>query len=94
MISQFGVVGSLTIRCDNQSAIMVAKNDGYNPRTKHIDIRHHFIRDAVDKGLVALEYVTSEDQIADGLTKPLPRIKLEKNRTAIGVIAKEECSKR
>ena len=68
---------AITIHCDNQSAIAVARNGGYHPRTKHIDIRHHFIRDALEKGEVAVDYVGTEKQIADGLTKPLCRAKME-----------------
>ncbi|XP_062701949.1 uncharacterized protein LOC134285364 [Aedes albopictus] len=75
----------LEIHCDNQSAIAVAKNGGYHPRTKHIDIRHHFIRDALEKGDIAVSYVSTDHQTADGLTKPLPAAKLVPCRQAMGV---------
>ncbi|XP_055522420.1 zinc finger protein 208-like [Wyeomyia smithii] len=64
----------IEIRCDNQSCIAIAKNGGYNPRTKHIDIRHHFKKDALRRGVVNLTYISTEEQIADGLTKPLQRM--------------------
>lgn len=54
-------------------------------RTKHIDIRHHYIRDALDKKIVQLTYVSTDEQTADGLTKSLERIKLERNRSAMGI---------
>ena len=75
----------IEIRCDNQSCIAIAKNGGYHPRTKHIDIRHHFIKDALSRGIVTLEYVSTEDQIADGLTKPLQRTKFEISRELMGI---------
>ena len=87
MTAQFENSGPITIYCDNQSTIAVSKNGGYNPRTKHIDIRHHYIRDALEKGVININFINSENQLADGLTKPLLRVKLEKNREAIGIQA-------
>ncbi|XP_055604909.1 uncharacterized protein LOC129753136 [Uranotaenia lowii] len=85
LISEFGKTRPLPLRCDNQSAICVAKNGGYTPRTKHIDIRHHYIREALEQNVVTLSNVSTDEQLADGLTKPLERIKLERNRTAMGI---------
>lgn len=73
------------IHCDNQSTIAVAKNGGYHARTKHIDIRHHFIRDALDRGDVDVVYIRTEEQVADGLTKPLTKIKLDLHRRTMGL---------
>ncbi|KXJ67889.1 hypothetical protein RP20_CCG008049 [Aedes albopictus] len=87
MSKQFGRSKPIEIRCDNQSCIAIAKNGGYNPRTKHIDIRHHYIRDALEQGIVNLSYVCTEDQVADGLTKPLQRVKFERSRSIMGITA-------
>ncbi|XP_062544965.1 uncharacterized protein LOC134211764 isoform X1 [Armigeres subalbatus] len=87
LMSQIGLKQTVELRCDNQSAICIAKNGGYTPRTKHIDIRHHFIRDALNQNAVRLNYVSTDQQVADGLTKPLDRIKLERNRAAMGINA-------
>lgn len=57
------------IQCDNQSAIDLASSKAYRPRTKHIDIRHHHIRDHINHGLIELSYVKTEKQVADSLTK-------------------------
>ncbi|XP_062538037.1 uncharacterized protein LOC134206350 [Armigeres subalbatus] len=76
---------SIMIHCDNQSAISVAKNGGYQPRTKHIDIRHHFIRDAWEKGEVRIAYISTDKQTADGLTKPLLAAKMDLCREAMGL---------
>ena len=86
LMSQLSEEGPIELRCDNQSTICIARNGGYTPRTKHIDIRHHFIRDALDRRIVDLSYVQTDEQVADGLTKPLQRIKLERNREAMGLL--------
>ncbi|XP_058828384.1 uncharacterized protein LOC131688229 [Topomyia yanbarensis] len=52
LLAQFGQEKPIEIRCDNQSAISIAKNGGYTPRTKHIDIRHHYIRDALEQNII------------------------------------------
>lgn len=68
----FGVNFSNTpIYCDNKSAISITENPVCHSRTKHIEIRHHFIRDCVEKGKVRLEFVSTHDQLADIFTKPL-----------------------
>lgn len=63
--------GPTTIKDDNQGAIHLANNNGYSARTKHIDVRHHFIRECVERKEVKLEYVSTEDNLADIFTKPL-----------------------
>lgn len=62
---------------DNQGAQKLAKNPLFHSRTKHIDIRHHFIREAVKNGDVELRYLATEEMPADVLTKGLPRAKHE-----------------
>ncbi|GKG04778.1 hypothetical protein Tco_0315165 [Tanacetum coccineum] len=62
---------NIPIMCDNKGAIDLSKNPVQHSRTKHIEIRHHVLRDNVQKGNISLEKVSSEDNIADILTKPL-----------------------
>ena len=76
---------AVIIYCDNQGAIALAKNPQFHARTKHIDIQHHYVREQVTAGTVALEYVPTDQQVADGLTKALPRDKFEKFRELIGL---------
>ncbi|GJY38650.1 retrovirus-related pol polyprotein from transposon TNT 1-94 [Tanacetum coccineum] len=62
---------------DNRSAIALCCNNVHHSRSKHIDIRHHFIRDQVEKGVVELYFVTTDYQLADIFTKALPRERFE-----------------
>ncbi|GKA95482.1 retrovirus-related pol polyprotein from transposon TNT 1-94 [Tanacetum coccineum] len=64
------VLDDIPILCDNKGAIDLSKNPVLHSRTKHIEIRHHFLRDNVQKGNISNEKVSSEDNIADILTKP------------------------
>ncbi|GJZ56177.1 hypothetical protein Tco_0611370 [Tanacetum coccineum] len=63
----------IPIMCDNKGAIDLSKNSVEHSRTKHIEIRHHVLRDNVQKGHISIEKVPSVDNIADILTKPLKR---------------------
>jgi hypothetical protein len=57
--------------CDNTSAIMISKNSVLHTRTKHVEIRHHFIRDHVERGDIKLIHVDIKYQIVDIFTKHL-----------------------
>ena len=62
---------NLTIYCDNTNAINISKNHVQHSRTKHIEIRHHFIRELIEDGTHTLEFIHTNDQKADLFTKPL-----------------------
>ncbi|GJT99171.1 retrovirus-related pol polyprotein from transposon TNT 1-94 [Tanacetum coccineum] len=64
-------LNDVPIMCDNKGAINLSKNPVQHSRTKHIEIRHHFLRDNVQKGHISIKKVPSVDNIADILTKPL-----------------------
>lgn len=66
------VVGPTVINCDNQGTIKLVDNPEISGRTKHIEISHHFIRDRQADGAIKLEYVPTDEQAADVLTKALP----------------------
>ncbi|RVW69235.1 Retrovirus-related Pol polyprotein from transposon TNT 1-94 [Vitis vinifera] len=86
MLRDYGIdQGTMVVFCDNTSAINISKNPVLHSRTKHIDIRHHFIRDLVEDKVVSLEYVPTEGQIADILTKPLDVSRFESLRKSIGL---------
>ena len=54
---------------DNQGSLLLAKNPIFHSRTKHIDVKHHFIRELVDERMVELRYCETENMLADILTK-------------------------
>lgn len=71
-------VRATTIYIDNQGAIKIIQNSQLHAKSKHIDIKYMFIRDIVSKEIVISVYVQSENQLADILTKALPRDKFTK----------------
>jgi hypothetical protein len=82
--SKWGQV-PITIRIDNSGAFDLAHNPKHHERTKHIDIRHHFIRETVEKGLVRLIRIPTHEQTADILTKPLTKAPFEQCRHGTGI---------
>nr|GEV43389.1 retrovirus-related Pol polyprotein from transposon TNT 1-94 [Tanacetum cinerariifolium] len=67
----------IPLYCDNRSAVALYDNNVQHSRSKHIDIRHHFIREQVEKGVVELFFVTTDYQLANIFTKALPREQFE-----------------
>ncbi|GJV35380.1 copia protein [Tanacetum coccineum] len=76
----------ISIMCDNKGAIDLSKNPVQHSRTKHIEIRHHFLRDNIQKGNISIEKVSSKDNIADILTKPLKRESFNYLRLGLGMM--------
>ncbi|GJS61019.1 hypothetical protein Tco_0655803 [Tanacetum coccineum] len=77
-LAHYGFVfNKIPLYCDNRSAIALCCNNVQHSRSKHIDIRHHFIREQVKKGVVELYFVTMYYQLADIFTKALPRERFE-----------------
>ena len=72
--------------CDNESAVKIANNPVQHSRTKHIDIRHHFLRDHVARNDILLCGVRSEDQLADIFTKPLDESTICRLRSELNVL--------
>jgi len=71
--------------CDNQSTIHLAKNSSFHSRSKHIDVRYHWIRDTLNDKLLTLEKIHTDDNGSDMLTKALAREKLETCRSIAGM---------
>ncbi|XP_061376199.1 uncharacterized mitochondrial protein AtMg00810-like [Gastrolobium bilobum] len=80
-----GQVGATEIQVDNKSAVELAKNPVNHERSKHIDVRFHFIRDQVKEGKVELTHVASRDQVGDIFTKPLPTLLFENCKKKMGM---------
>ena len=76
----------IPIKCDNTSAISLTKNPIQHFRTKHIEIRHHFIRDYVQKCDVVIKFVDTLHQLADIFTKPLDKASFCTIRGKLGMM--------
>jgi hypothetical protein len=72
--------------CDNQSAIKLANSDTSSSRSKHIDVRYHFIREKIEDGTFETSWIPTADMTADIFTKPLPFPAFSKHRSALGVV--------
>lgn len=77
---------AITLSVDNQAAVAIAKNPVYHDRSKHIDVRFHFLRDFVASNAVKLVHINTQDQVADILTKPLPFQRFARFRTLLGIV--------
>lgn len=80
----------VTVFCDNSSSIKLSKNPVFHGRTKHINVKFHFIRDLIKKGEVELIYCGTKEQLADILTKPLKLEDFVKLRMLLGVQEKKD----
>ena len=78
-----------TIYCDNMSAIALTKNPVFHAKSKHIELWHHFIRDLVQKEEIQLEFINTNEQPADMLTKPITTEKFLKFKDMLGLTVLE-----
>jgi hypothetical protein len=85
--SNFQHAVPIPVSCDNQSSIKLAKNPVFHARTKHIEVCHHFVRECALRGEIQLDYISTDINPADILTKALPRPKFEKHRTNLGLVS-------
>ena len=88
ILQLFGInLSATTLFCDNQSAIALTKEHQYHARTKHIDVRFHFIRWVVEDGKLRLIYCPTEEMVADVLTKALVSTKVKHFAGELGLVA-------
>ena len=78
--------GPTIIQEDNQGCLAMANATSLSKRTKHIDVRYHYVNDMVREGEVILEYSATEVMLADMMTKPIPQDKHQKHRSHLNVI--------
>jgi hypothetical protein len=84
---EYGVsFDKVPLLCDNESAIKIAYNPVQHTRTKHIEIRYHFIRDHVNRGDIELGYIGTKEQLADIFTKPLDEARFCYLRNELNII--------
>jgi hypothetical protein len=74
------------LRVDNKSAIALIKNPMLHGQSKHIEVKYHLVRESVENGRIKMEFIRSEEQLGDILTKPLGKVKFLKLHTKIGII--------
>jgi hypothetical protein len=65
------------------------ENHAFHDESKHVEIQYHFIRDMLQRGAIKLQYVSTDKQVVDVLTKPLSRVKFEHFRDKLGVVRKD-----
>lgn len=87
LMQDFGENVKLPVKIneDNQSCIKLLKQDGGTKRSKHVDTKYHFVRDLTEEKKINVVYCSSENMLADVLTKPLGRVRLEALREQIGL---------
>ena len=81
----FGINAPMVINEDNQSAICLAKNPKNHPKTKHIDIKYHYIRELVMSNQIEIQYCPTSDMLADIFTKDLSAERFNKLRMMLGL---------
>jgi hypothetical protein len=77
---------AVELRVDNKSALPLAKNLIFHERSKHIRVRHHFIRGCLEEGSIKSGYINTKNQHVDMLTKPLRRIRFLELCSKIGMV--------
>jgi hypothetical protein len=74
------------LKVDNKSAIDLSKNPVHHDRSKHIEVKYHYIRECVEGGKIVLEQISTRDQLADIMTKPLGRVLFQELHDRVGIV--------
>ena len=81
----FPQMGPTVIKSDNEGSVILSHNPQFHARTKHIEIRHHWVRDLVNDKILDIQSCRDPEQTADILTKPLPKPKHQRHRREMGM---------
>jgi hypothetical protein len=84
----------IVIHCDNQSCIKLSENPVFHDRSKHIEIRYHYVRDMVQKNILSIQVVPTTEQTVDILTKSLSLTKFVYFRDKLGVVENSSLAER
>jgi kynurenine formamidase len=82
------------VHCDNQSCIKLTENSLFHNSSKHIDMRYHYIQDLVQRKTVKLQYIATNEQVVDILTKPLTSRQFVQLRGKLGVAENDSLTER
>ena len=77
------------IYCDNQSCIKLLENPMFHDKSKHIEIKFQYIHDMVEKGVVKLQYIATDEQVMNVLTKSLSKVKFVYFKDKLGVVSRK-----
>jgi len=86
-------VRAITLKIDSESAIQLSKNPVFHDRSKHIDVRYHYIRECIEEDRVKMQSVRTAEELADMLTKALGPQQFCELRSKIGVIDVQSMNK-
>ena len=79
------IAPEIIVHGDNEMSIALTKNAESQHRTKHIDVQHHYIRELIEEKELSIEWVSSSEMLADGMTKALPTETFQKHRAQLGL---------
>jgi len=82
----YGQTKPTTIYVDNVSAIMLSQNPAFHKRSKHFEVQAHYVREKVKEGVISVDYIQSDLQLADIFTKPLHRAKHLEMKKKLGLV--------
>jgi phosphopantetheinyl transferase (holo-ACP synthase) len=77
---------NIPIYTDNNGAIQLAKNPSFHAKSKHINVRYHLIRQKIADKTISIHYISTEEQLADGFTKPLAKTKFDRFLQQLGML--------
>jgi hypothetical protein len=83
---QGSVPSTPLLRVDNKSAIALIKNPVLYRQSKHIEVKYYLVRESIENGQIKVEFIKSEEQLGNILTKPLGRVKFQELHTKISLI--------
>lgn len=81
----FPDIANIKVFCDNNGARKLAENTIFHNRTKHIDVRHYYVRETLDQGILTIEHVPTTEMASDMLTKGVSAPKLKKYLNILGL---------
>ena len=86
LFTDFGYIpDTVQLLCDNQAALKLLKHPIASARSKHIDVIYHFARERVERKEVVFDYINTDDNMADIMTKPLPDLKFQHFRNSMSI---------